>query len=58
MDAISNATDDEGAKITAVGIVTSFAAVTVGARLYVRQFMIRRFGWDVGGLFVAEPAHY
>jgi hypothetical protein len=48
MKAISNSNDDESTNIVAaVATVTSVAAVVVGARLYVRTYMIRSFGWDV-----------
>jgi hypothetical protein len=52
MEAISDPNVDERAKIiAAVATVTSVAAVTVVARLYVRISMIRSFGWDVSGFF-------
>ena len=48
MEAISNPNDDKSTNIVAaVATVTSVAAVVVGARLYVRTYMIRSFGWDV-----------
>lgn len=49
MASISNPHADESTRVVAaVAAVTSVAALTVGARLYVRAFMIRSFGWDVG----------
>lgn len=48
MEAISNPLEDEsGTIVAAVAIVTSIAAATVIARLYVRTVMIRSLGWDV-----------
>lgn len=49
MASISNPHADESTRVVAaVAAVTSVAALTVAARLYVRAFMIRSFGWDVG----------
>lgn len=55
MEAISNPNDDESTKlVAAVATVTSVAAATVVARLYVRLLMIRSFGWDVSCCAVAR----
>lgn len=55
MASVSNPHADESTRVVAaVAAVTSVAALTVGARLYVRAFMIRSFGWDVGYTCVAE----
>ena len=57
MEAISNPNVDESAKlVAAVATVTSVAAATVAARLYVRISMIRSFGWDVSR-FSADEWH-
>lgn len=48
MELISNPNDNESSRIVAaVATVTSVATATVVARLYVRLYMIRSFGWDV-----------
>jgi hypothetical protein len=53
MEAISDPNANESHKIVAaVATVTSVAAVTVFARLYVRLSMIRSFGWDVSSFSV------
>lgn len=43
-----------------IGVVTAFLILTVlsvGARVYVRVFMIRSFGWDDWLMLVALVSH-